>query len=444
MLIHNLILRGGVFLAIAACMALPLHAQEMRPSSGGKTATQPSLPSAETIAIAAVVNDEVITSLDVNERLALVMATSSLSNTPEVITRLMPQIVETLISETLQLQEAKRLSITVAQKEIEAAIANIEKERNRPPGSLEAFLKERGVPIRALTYQVRAQLAWNKVVSRKVRRSVVISEEEILRAQKAEASAGEEQVRIAAISLAIASPQQEPEVSALAKELQQQLAKGADFNALAAQLSGRSGVKLNPSVWIPERALEPSLAQALRGLKPGEITTPLRSLSSYQIIQLLDRETVKPTSDETEVAIKEILLPLTGKNIAAKEVDALIEIAREIAKNPGSCDEASVAGIEGVDTASLRVQLVRTQLKRLSRELRIIVERLSVGEVSEPLAARDGVRLLMICEKVTLPMTLPEREKIRAQLYNEKLELEANKLLRNLRREAFIEIKEKP
>jgi peptidyl-prolyl cis-trans isomerase SurA len=80
----------------------------------------------------------------------------------------------------------------------------------------------------------------------------------------------------------------------------------------------------------------------------------------------------------------------------------------------------------------------------LSRELRIIVERLSVGEVSEPLAARDGVRLLMICEKVTLPMTLPEREKIRAQLYNDKLELEANKLLRNLRREAFIEIKEKP
>ncbi len=422
----------GILFLVTLWTGLPLHAQT------------PSAPAmAETISIAAVVNDEVITSLGVNERMALVMATTGLSNSEEVRARLAPQITETLISETLQLQEAKRLSIRISDKEIEAAIARIEQERKRPPGSLEAFLKERGVPLRALNHQLRAQLAWNKVVLRKLRRSVVISEEEILRAQQAEATVGEEQVRIAAISLAIPSPQQEPRVSALAKELQQQLAEGADFNALAAQLSGQAGVKLNPSVWVPERALEPSLAQALRGLKPGEITTPLRSLNSYQIIQLLDRETVKPTSGDTEVAIKEILLPLAGKKIAAREVDALIEIAGEIRKNPGSCEEASVAGIEGVDPASLKIQMVRTRLNRMSPELRIIVERLGVGEVSEPLASQDGVRLLMICEKITLPLGLPEREKIREQLYSEKLELEANKLLRNLRRDAFIDIREK-
>lgn len=423
--------RGILFLA-TLWAGLPLHAQ-----------TPPAPAMAETIGIAAVVNDEVITSLGVNERMALVMATSGLSNSEEVRARLAPQITETLISETLQLQEAKRLSIRISDKEIEAAIARIEQERKRPPGSLEAFLKERGVPLRALNHQLRAQLAWNKVVLRKLRRSVVISEEEILRAQQAEATVGEEQVRIAAISLAIPSPQQEPRVSALAKELQQQLAEGADFNALAAQLSGQAGVKLNPSVWVPERALEPSLAQALRGLKPGEITTPLRSLNSYQIIQLLDRETVKPTSGDTEVAIKEILLPLAGKKIAAQEVDALINIAGEIRNNPGSCEEASVAGIEGVDPSSLKIKMVRTRLNRMSPELRIIVERLGVGEVSEPLASQDGVRLLMICEKITLPLGLPEREKIREQLYSEKLELEANKLLRNLRRDAFIDIREK-
>lgn len=422
----------GIMFLATLWTALPLHAQ-----------TPPAPAMAEAIGIAAVVNDEVITSLDVNERMALVIATSGLSNSEEVRARLAPQITETLISETLQLQEAKRLSIRISDKEIEAAIARIEQERKRPPGSLEAFLKERGVRLRALNHQLRAQLAWNKVVLRKLRRSVVISEEEILRAQQAEATVGEEQVRIAAISLAIPSPQQEPRVSALAKELQQQLAEGADFNALAAQLSGQAGVKLNPSVWVPERALEPSLAQALRGLKPGEITTPLRSLNSYQIIQLLDRETVKPTSGDTEVAIKEILLPLAGKKIAAQEVDALINIAGEIRNNPGSCEEAAIAGIEGVDPASLKIKMVRTRLNRMSPELRIIVERLGVGEVSEPLASQEGVRLLMICEKITLPLGLPEREKIREQLYNEKLELEANKLLRNLRRDAFIDIREK-
>jgi peptidyl-prolyl cis-trans isomerase SurA len=403
----------------------------------------PAARAEEAIAITAIVNDEVITNLDVSERLALVITTTGITNSPEVEKRLTPQIIQTLINEALQLQEAKRLSITVSDKEIDAAIAAIEQERKRPPGSLQAFLEKQNVKLRALQYQLRAQIAWGKVVTRKLRRNVTISEDEILRTQQADATVGEEQVRIAAISLTIASPKQESEVSALAKELQQQLAGGADFNALAAELSARPDVRLNPSVWIPERALEPSLAQALRGLKPGEITTPLRSLNSYQIIQLLDRETVKPVSGETEVALKEILLPLKEK-VTVKEVDAAMEIAGEIRRNPGNCDQPAVAGIDGVDTAALNVRFVRTQLDKMSPELRILVERLGVGEVTEPFATKEGVRLLMLCEKIDLPMPVPERDKIRNQLFSEKLELEANKLLRNLRREAFIDIKDQP
>lgn len=418
------ILRFGLLLLLAGGLALAARAEEA-------------------VSIAAIVNDEVITTLDVNERRALVITTTGITKSPQVEKRLTPQIIQTLINEKLQLQEAKRLSITVNDKEIEAAIAAIEKDRNRPPGSLKAFLEKQNVPIRALEYQLRAQIAWGKVVARKLRREVTISEDEIVRAQQAVGAAGEEQVRIAAISLNIASPKQESEVSTLAKELQQQLAGGADFNALAAELSARPDVRLNPSVWIPERALEPSLAQALRGLKPGEITTPLRSLNSYQIIQLLERETVKPVSGATEVALKEILLPIKEK-VTVKEVEAAMEIAREIRRNPGDCNQPAVAGIEGVDTTALSIRFVRTQLDKMSPELRILVERLKVGGLTEPFATKEGVRLLMLCEKIDLPIPIPERDKIRDQLFTEKLELEANKLLRNLRRDAFIDIKEQP
>jgi peptidyl-prolyl cis-trans isomerase SurA len=397
---------------------------------------------AEPIGIAAVVNDDVITTLDVQERRALVIASSGIKASPQVIKRLTPQIVQNLISERLQMQEAKRLSLAVTKKEIDETIRSIEKQRGKAPGSLEKFLKNNHVPSRQLRQQLEAQLAWNKVVTRKLRRNVNVTEDEIARTQQAEATLGEEQLRIAAISLPITKPQDEPQVSALAKELQKQLEAGADFNAIASQLSNNPNVQLNPSVWVPERALEPSLVQALRTLKPGEKTPPLRSLNSYQIIQLLDRQTVKPVAGKTEVALKEIMLPVKQEKIDVREIDAMMEIAREVRKNPGTCTESVVAGIQGVDPETIKVNYVRTTLGAMAPEVRILVERLGVTEVSEPFATKEGVRLLMLCEKIELPTDLPDREKVKQQLFSQKLELEAEKHLRNLRRDAFIDIKD--
>ncbi len=393
------------------------------------------------IGIAAIVNDDVITTLDVHERRSLVIASAGIKESPQVLKKLTPQIIQTLVSERLQMQEAKRLSIAITKKEIDGAIRAIEKQRGKPAGSLEKFLKSKNVPMRQMRQQLEAQLAWNKVVTRKLRRDVNVTEDEINRAQQAQATLGEEQLRIAAISLPITKPQDEPQVSALAKELQKQLEAGADFNAIAAQLSGNPNVQLNPSVWVPERALEPSLVQALRTLKPGEKTPPLRSLNSYQIIQLLDRQTVKPTAGKTEIALKEIMLPVEQEKIDVREIDAMMEIAREVRKNPGTCTESVVAGIEGVDPKTIKVNYVRTTLGAMAPEVRILVERLGVTEVSEPFATKEGVRMLMLCEKIELPSDLPNRDKVKQELFRQKLELEAEKHLRNLRRDAFIDIK---
>lgn len=394
------------------------------------------------IGIVAVVNDDVITTLDLEERRQLVIASAGIKDSAQVRKRLKPQIIQNLIAERLQMQEAKRLSVAITKQEIDKTIRTIEKQRGKPAGSLESFLKDKGVAIRQLRQQLEAQLAWGKVVGRKLRREVTVTEDEIARAQQAQATLGEEQVRIAAISLPINKPEDEPQVSALATELQKQLESGADFNALAGQLSNNPNVQLNPSVWVPERALEPSLVQALRSLKPGDKTPPLRSLNSYQIIQLLDRQTVKPTAGNTEVALKEILLSVEQENIDVREVDAMMAIAREVRSNPGTCNESVVAGIEGIDPKTIAVNYVRTTLAAMAPEVRILVERLGVTEVSEPFATKEGVRLLMLCEKIELPSELPDREKVRKQLFDQKLELEAEKHLRNLRRDAFIDIKD--
>lgn len=393
--------------------------------------------SAEPIRIAAVVNDEVITSADVADRRDFIMATSDISATPEAQKALTPRVLDALITETLELQEAKRLSIDVPEEEIEAAIAKVEAARKRPPGSLKEFVKNNGLSQRTFEQQLRAQLAWSKVVQRKLKRSVNIAQDEISRAQVAQAAApGIPEVRIAAISLPITGPDKEQEVAELAEGIAGRLNAGTDFMTLAGQLAGTGKATLNAPVWVPEETLQPAMQQALRTLQPGQVTQPLRSQNSYQLISLLDRRMTKPTPDNTEVVVKQITVPLPEKK-TKESMDAAKSIVSALRSNPGSCTDSDLGAFNG----KAEVTFVRATYKQMTRDLRSVIEHLGVTEVSEPLLQDTSVMLMMPCERIEPSVSLPDAKVVRSQLYNEKLELEAQKYMRNLRRDAFIDIK---
>lgn len=393
---------------------------------------------AERVGIAAVVNDDIITSTDVAERRDLIMATAGIPPTIENQQRLIPQVISTLVDETLQSQEAKRLSITISKKEIDDSIAALEKTRNHPPGHIRAFMKEHQLSARTLESQLRAQLAWNKVVQRKLRRAVSISTDEVARAQAAEAAApGEEEVRIAAISLLLSKPEDEQPMAQLASQLAAELAKGTDLSVLAQQLQNRKDVRINPPRWVPESGLQPAMAQAIRGLKEGEVTPPLKSMNTFQVVQLFERRIVKALPDTTEVAIKEISfkLPATPDE---RSMAALREQTLAARANPGSCTDMEL----GTPSPQAQVRFIRGTLGTMAPGLRPVISQLGVTEVSDPLASEDAIRLFMLCEKIEPSAgNLPPAEEVRQELFAEKIELESQKHLRNLKRDAFIEIK---
>lgn len=107
---------------------------------GGKAAAKPDS------AIAAIVGEEVISLYDVDNRLALVIVTAKLSNTPEVIARLRPQIIRALIDEKLELKEAQQNNISVSDQEVTQAIAAIEQERSMKPGAIFEILQSHRIP----------------------------------------------------------------------------------------------------------------------------------------------------------------------------------------------------------------------------------------------------------------------------------------------------------
>jgi peptidyl-prolyl cis-trans isomerase SurA len=396
----------------------------------------PMMAQAEQLSIAAIVNDDVITTNDVSERRDFMMVTSGIPVTLENQQRITPRIVQQLIDETLQLQEAKRQSLVVSEDELAKAMDDISLKRDLDQvGGIKKLIAEKGLSQRTLDNQLRAQLAWQKVVQRKLRRNVSIAQDEITRAQQAQAAApGTTELYIAVLSLPI---EDEKKTTKLADEISTHLKTGGDLTSIAASYMGRKEIKFSQPLWLAEDSLKPSLQQALRDLKPGEVTPALRSTEAIQFVQLLDRQVNKPQDDNTEIAIKQISIDLPGQRDKAS-VAKLRAAGEFLRKNPGECTSETLPPTDIPATASF----ARTKMGSLSSQQRNILGRLKVGEVSVPMPGREVVHLIMLCEKIEPAAgNLPDPEVVRQRLFAEKIELEAQKHLRNLRRDAYIDIK---
>ena len=127
--------------------------------------------------IDAIVNDEVISGYDVEQRVDLVIFTSNLENTAEVRRRLRRQILRGLIDENLQLQAAKRYSIVVNKSDMKQAYRMIETQNKLRAGGLASHLAALGVPMLTLDAQLRSSISWTKLVRRRLGQNVQISEE---------------------------------------------------------------------------------------------------------------------------------------------------------------------------------------------------------------------------------------------------------------------------
>jgi peptidyl-prolyl cis-trans isomerase SurA len=391
--------------------------------------------------IAAVVNEDIITELDVQDRLRLALATTGLADSPQVRRQLLPRLVQNLIDESLQEQEAKRNSITVAPAEVDAAIGTLEQERGRPSGSLVTFLEKQGVPERTFRDQLSAQIAWSKLVGKKVRKGVNVSGEEIDSEieRRLNPDIKREELLISSLVLPVDSPDAEENTRTLARQLKEEVDKGASFEALATQLAGTQADSLEPE-WVDAAQLDPRVADLVsRAPLPGVIG-PIRSPVGYQLLQVRERREVADTPErDAELAFRRILLSL-APDAQTKEVDLLMDIAKSVRQHPGTCLQKGIAGLENFGGLNIVVDYLRTRRSAVTPQMKPLVQNLSVGQVSEPFASPEGIQMLMLCEKTELPQT-PDREKVRQQLLREKLALAAQKYMRDLRRTAFVDIR---
>lgn len=396
----------------------------------------------QTLNIRAVVNDEAISAYDLEQRLNLIIRTSGLNDSETVRRDLSPRIVNTLVDEALQMQEAKRLGVTVDKKEIDAALALLERQNGIAPGSLTPFLKERDIDPRTLSRQIEATLAWGNIVRRQFLRSASVTEEDVNKSmERIKANADKPRILVAEIFIAVDSPRDEAAARQNAQRIYEELRRGAVFPQLARQFSQSASAEKGGDLgWIPAGELEPELDKALLTLPKNAISEPIRTSTGFYIVTVRDRrEPARASAGDTMVSLRQILLPLPAGSPPAA-VASQQELAQTIGASVRGCEDFSRVtrelgtGISG--------DLGQLKLGELPADLRAIVGTLEVGTPSTPVIGAEGIRVLIVCErKSAQDATLPKREEVEQRLIIQRLELRARRHLRDLRDTAFLDIR---
>jgi peptidyl-prolyl cis-trans isomerase SurA len=251
--------------------------------------------------IAAVVNDEVISEKDLEERTSIILSTTRIPDSAKARKQLSRQVIQMLVDETLQKQEAKRLKIAIKDSEIENAKAEVEKQNKLKPGEFDTFVKKQGLDEESVLKQMEAQLLWTKIVYTRIRPLINLSDYEVKEAVEriANGSIGNEEVNLSEIVLIVQDEKELKNVSMLAENLYSELRKGADFAATAKEFSNSSSAANNGKIgWIPLRDLNQQLQSGLTATAKGDITSPIRTQLGFHIIKVHDRRQLEQTEQK--------------------------------------------------------------------------------------------------------------------------------------------------
>ena len=176
-------------------------------------------------------------------------------------------------------------------------------------------------------------------------------------------------------------------------------------------------------------------------MKAGSITPPLRTPDGFTIVKVYNtRALPDEEKKEQQVKLKDILLKLKP-DAENKEAEVLLAIGEEVAKNPGSCAEKGIAGVDDLGDFDIEVEMKEERLSSLSAAVRTIVESLNVGEISAPFATDQGIQLYMLCGRGDAPPVSVDTERVQNIIFKQKMELAAQKYMRDLRRDAYLEIR---
>ena len=387
----------------------------------------------------AQVNGEIITGTDMDHRLALIVAANENKLPPEELARFRAQILTNLIDETLQIQEAAANKIEVTDAEVDQYFDRVAQQNfKRPANQVEKYLTSIGASVATLKRQIKGELSWSRLLSRNVRPSANVSDDEVNAIiERIKATKGTTEYRLGEIYLS-AAPEAMPAVTENAKKIIDQLRQGANFVAYARQFSEASTASVGGDLgWLSLAQLPSSLATAAAGMNSNEVQA-VASPGGISILLLIDKRQVAMSDPRDSVlSLKQIAITFpagTAEAQIAPLVKRFSEETQQIA-GCGVADEmAAKLGADVVNRDGIKIRDLPAPLQQVMLDLQI-------GQSTPPYGSlQDGVRVFVLCGRDAPEVAASESfDEIMSRLEEERVNKRARIYLRDLRRDAVIE-----
>jgi peptidyl-prolyl cis-trans isomerase SurA len=441
---------AAVTAAVAATSAIAQQGAPQTPAAQAPSTTQAlrlpqnpqifgnAMPSV--VKATAIVNGDVITQTDVDQRVALLAIANGGSIPQDQLEELRQQVLRNLIDETLEIQAAKAEKIDWKQSDIDRTVARVATGVKQTPDQLTTFLGTNGSSIRSLRRQIEGEIAWQRLQNAKIESSVSVGDDEVKAVlDKLKASKGTEEYRVGEIFLS-STPDTESQTYANAQKILQQLRSGASFAGYARQYSVASTAAVGGDLgWVrPEQLPEP-IAATIRQMGPGSVSNPIPVPGGVSIIAVQDtRKILTRDPRDAVLSLKQVSISFP-KGTTRETAEPVVARFGEAVRNVGGCGGADKIA---ADFHGEVVQQDGVKMRDLPAALQQMMLQLQVGQATQPFGSLDeGVRTLVICGRDEVDPTAPSYDEVYSQLNEERVNSRSRRYLRDLRRDAVIEFR---
>ena len=431
--------------AVAKPTAVVAPATKVTPNSAASLRLPQNLkvfgsPLPQVVKATAIVNGEVITRTDIDQRIALLAIASGQAVPEAEIEALRQQVLRNLIDETLQIQAAKREEIIVKAADIDKTVARVAGNVKQTPEQMALYLASSGSSIRAIRRQIEGEIAWRRLQSAKIESGVSVGDDEVKAViDKLEAAKGTDEYRIGEIYLS-ANPVNREEVFGNANKILAALQKGASFVGYARQYSEASTAAVGGDLgWVRPEQLPDPIATVVRQMAANSVSEPIAVPGGYSLVALLDKRKVLTADPRAAVLnLKQVSMKLPA-GLALPAANAMVARFAAAAQTIGGCGGAERLA---ADFKGEVVESDQVALKELPAALQDMMLPMQVGQATRPFGSlEDGVRVLVMCGRDEPSSSVPTFDQVYSQLNEERINTRARRYLRDLRRDAVIDFR---
>lgn len=399
--------------------------------------------------IVAVVNQEPITHTDVDKRVSRIQDTAREGSRLPPTEQLREQVLDALIDEKVQISYAKTIGMEIPDGEVEVAIEGIASQNQMTLEDLKRRMKTDGLDFERYRASLREQILLQRLREREVMPRIQITDEELDTFLK-EDPAGQSEValNVAHILIAVpdkATPAQVQALQAKAMDIRERAAKGVNFGQLAKEHSADANTRdqggalgLRNASRLPELFVATTMK-----LKIGEIAPLARSNAGFHIIKLIGREN-SAEATYTQQRARHILLRTSPQAPTEEMARRMNDIRKQIVG--GQASFAQMARQHSEDGSGSRGgDLGWASPGQFVPEFEKALNALQPGEISAPVVSRFGVHLIQLIERKEVKLTEQQkREAAKAVLRERKFESTYMDWARELRAQAWVEMRDAP